>query len=65
MTDRSWRVMRQDDNGNRYVVAASLTHAEAQLMMTAFAARAHKQLYWVELTEAAAPGGRLAPAPRR
>jgi hypothetical protein len=40
--------MRQDDSGNRFVVAAALTEAEARLLSASYAARAHKQLYWVE-----------------
>lgn len=51
MTDASrpaYRVMRQDDNGNRYVVARDLTHAAAEALAAEFEARGHKQLYWVE-----------------
>jgi len=40
--------MRQDDNGNCYVVAAALTESEAQLLSASYAARGHKQLYWIE-----------------
>jgi hypothetical protein len=40
--------MRQDDNGNRSVVAAALTEPEARRLSASYAARAHKQLYWVE-----------------
>jgi len=40
--------MRQDDNGNRFVVAGALTEAEARLLTASYAARAHKQLYWAE-----------------
>jgi len=40
--------MRQDDNGNRYVVAAALTEAEARRMSAVYTARGHKQTYWVE-----------------
>ena len=40
--------MRQDDNGNRFVVAGALTEAEARLLTASYAARGHKQLYWVE-----------------
>jgi hypothetical protein len=39
--------MRQDDSGNRFVVAAALIEAEARLLSASYAARAHK-LYWVE-----------------
>ncbi|MFJ1706535.1 SPOR domain-containing protein [Kitasatospora sp. NPDC088346] len=40
--------MRQDDNGNRYLVAAGLTRAAADALAAEFEARGHKQLYWVE-----------------
>ncbi|MFI6152181.1 SPOR domain-containing protein [Kitasatospora sp. NPDC051170] len=42
------RVMRQDDNGNRFLVAAGLERAEAERLAAEFEARGHKQLYWVE-----------------
>jgi 8-oxo-dGTP diphosphatase len=48
MPERGWCVIRQDDNGDRFVVAAELTEPEASLMTAAYAARGHKQLYWVE-----------------
>jgi hypothetical protein len=46
--DRDWRVMRQDDNGNRYVLADRLTEAEARALAETYEKRGHKQLYWVE-----------------
>jgi hypothetical protein len=48
MSDRDWCVMRQDDNGNRHVVASALTEREAQLLAASYTARGHKQLYWIE-----------------
>ncbi|WP_324605802.1 (deoxy)nucleoside triphosphate pyrophosphohydrolase [Streptomyces sp. NRRL B-24484] len=42
------RVMRQDDNGNRFPVATGLGRAEAEALAAEFEARGHKQLYWVE-----------------
>ncbi|MDQ0310393.1 MULTISPECIES: hypothetical protein [Kitasatospora] len=44
----TYRVMRQDDNGNRYLVAGGLDRAEAERLAAEFEARGHKQLYWVE-----------------
>lgn len=55
MSGRQWCVMRQDDNGNRFLVAAALTEPEARLLSTSYAVRAHKQMYWVEPMEMAAP----------
>lgn len=43
-----YRVMRQDDNGNRFQVADRLGRAEADALAAQFEARGHKQLYWVE-----------------
>jgi len=53
MSDRGWQVMRQDDNGNRYVVTDQLTEPEAQALAASYTARAHKQMYWVEPMDAA------------
>ncbi len=44
----TYRVMRQDDNGNRYLVAGDLAEAAAERLAAEFEARGHKQLYWVE-----------------
>ncbi|MFF7992817.1 SPOR domain-containing protein [Kitasatospora xanthocidica] len=52
-----YRVMRQDDNGNRFLVAKDLDRAEAQRLAAEFEARGHKQLYWVEETEGAGAAG--------
>ncbi len=43
-----WRVVRQDDNGNVFVVAEVATEVEARAIAAAYEARAHKQQYWVE-----------------
>ncbi|MGW3038997.1 hypothetical protein ACWC9T_02905 [Kitasatospora sp. NPDC001159] len=52
----TFRVMRQDDNGNRFLVAKGLGRAEAQRLAAEFEARGHKQMYWVESEDAdAAP----------
>ena len=40
--------MRQDDNGNRYVVAEHLTEDEARTLAAELEARAHKQIYEIE-----------------
>ncbi len=40
-----WRVIRQDDNGNVFVVAEVANETEARAMADAFTARAHKQIY--------------------
>jgi hypothetical protein len=55
MSGRHWCVMRQDDNGNRFVVASALTEPEARLLSASYEARAHKQSYWVEPMEATPP----------
>ncbi|MER7768580.1 SPOR domain-containing protein [Kitasatospora sp. NPDC096140] len=50
----TYRVMRQDDNGNRFLVADGLDGAAAERLAAEFEARGHKQLYWVETTGSAA-----------
>jgi hypothetical protein len=50
--------MRQDDNGNRFLVAAALTEPEARLLSASYEARAHKQMYWIEPMEATKPAAR-------
>jgi hypothetical protein len=42
-----WIVWRQDDNGNRYIVARKPSRAEADELAATLEARGHKQLYWV------------------
>lgn len=48
----TYRVMRQDDNGNRYLVAERLSRPEAEALAAEFEARGHKQTYWVERDDA-------------
>jgi hypothetical protein len=62
----SWRVVRQDDNGNIYLVADALDEAGARELADRLEARAHKQMYSVERVtcpsgdeEAPASGGHL------
>jgi hypothetical protein len=43
-----WRVLRQDDNGNVFLVAEVETENEAQELAAKYEARGHKQLYLVE-----------------
>ncbi|MEZ4336373.1 MAG: SPOR domain-containing protein [Sandaracinaceae bacterium] len=46
--DERWRVLRQDDNGNRYVVVVVTSVEEAERIVATFEARGHEQMYWVE-----------------
>lgn len=48
VTREQWVVWRQDDNGNRFVVARKASRAEADELAAEMEARGHKQLYWVE-----------------
>ncbi len=43
-----WTVLRQDDNGNSFEIDAFTSRCEAEAVAASFAARGHKQLYWVE-----------------
>jgi hypothetical protein len=50
-TDRlpaTWAVLRQDDNGNRFIVKTGLTRDEAERLLAAYESLGHKQVYWAE-----------------
>jgi uncharacterized protein YciI len=47
-TDEMWCVFRQDDNGNRFVVARHFRREDAERLVAELDARGHKQHYWVE-----------------
>jgi probable phosphoglycerate mutase len=46
-----WELWRQDDNGNRVLVAGFATRGEAAARMAEFESRHHKQTYWVAPAE--------------
>lgn len=48
MAMNRWLVLRQDDNGNVFVVAEHATEGEARAIATKLEQRAHKQMYWIE-----------------
>lgn len=60
----TWRVTRQDDNGNVFVVAEELEEAAARKLAADFEARAHKQMYFAEPGPEEAPGAPAGGAPR-
>lgn len=41
-----WRVVREDDNGNVFVLADDLDEASARRLVSEFESRAHKQSYY-------------------
>lgn len=43
-----WDLMRQDDNGNKFLVASFTGYAKARARIEQFDAMQHKQLYWLE-----------------
>jgi hypothetical protein len=47
-SEGKWAVQRQDDNGNRFVVQAGLSRAEAERLVAVLESRGHKQVYWAE-----------------
>lgn len=51
----AWRVVRQDDNGNRYVVSRHQTREEAEQVIARLESGGHKQLYWTERDPDASP----------
>jgi hypothetical protein len=44
----AWLVLRQDDNGNVFVVAEHFDEGPARRHAAELEAQAHKQIYWVE-----------------
>jgi hypothetical protein len=44
----SHKVWRQDDHGNKFLVADVETKQEAEEMVGYFTAKGHKQMYWYE-----------------
>jgi hypothetical protein len=46
--ERLWRVVRQDDNGNRFVIAEVESLVDAERLVRQFETLGHKQTYWVE-----------------
>ncbi len=46
--EKTWRVMRQDDNGNRFLVESGLPEDRAHALVEDLTARGHKQAYWAE-----------------
>lgn len=46
--DTGWRIVRQDDNGNRFTVEQGLTEEAARRRAAELTARGHKQTYWIE-----------------
>jgi len=45
---KRWRLLRQDDHGNRYEVDAYTSRCRAGAIATSFEERGHKQTYWIE-----------------
>jgi hypothetical protein len=45
---RSFLLVRQDDNGNRFEVKSFTSSCEAQAAVRAFESLGHKQTYWIE-----------------
>ncbi|MFC5662372.1 SPOR domain-containing protein [Kitasatospora misakiensis] len=54
----TFRVMRQDDNGNRFLVVGGIEREAAERLAAEFEARGHKQLYRVEAEPAGASEAR-------
>jgi len=47
-TEKTWQVIRQDDNGNLFVMRTDLSEKQARELVREFEARGHKQSYWVK-----------------
>ena len=46
--EKTWWVMRQDNNGNRFLVESCLPEDQANALVEELTARGHKQAYWAE-----------------
>lgn len=59
MTGNRYALWRQDDNGNRFLVATLADEAEARARLVELSSLSHRQIYWIEReTEpSAATGG--------
>jgi hypothetical protein len=44
----TWSVWRQDDHGNRFLVATRLKRQDAENLVAELESRGHKQTYWAE-----------------
>lgn len=43
-----YKVLRQDDHGNKFTVEEDLTYQRALELVTMYEERGHKQMYWTE-----------------
>lgn len=43
-----WKIVRQDDTGNAFVIETGLEKEVAENKRAEFEARGHKQMYWIE-----------------
>ncbi|MBW3570096.1 MAG: hypothetical protein KY467_03210 [Gemmatimonadetes bacterium] len=53
----AWELWRQDDNGNRFLIAAFDSVRAAEAEQRRFEALGHKQTYWVQPRTGANPDG--------
>jgi len=63
MDEAGWELWRQDDNGNRYLIAHFATRDVADAERRRFEALGHGQTHWVERADGSAdPPGRASSA---
>ncbi len=43
-----YKVLRQDDHGNKFTVEEDLTYQKALELVTMYEGKGHKQMYWTE-----------------
>lgn len=48
LTSQRWRVWRQDDNGNRFLISRNLSEEDAIKPAQHLESRGHKQVYWAD-----------------
>jgi len=52
MKSMTWQLWRQDDNGNRFLVAVYPTRELAELRLAELTRGKHKQTYWISEVQA-------------
>lgn len=48
LTNTYYKLYRQDDNGNIFIIQKNLSRKKAMQMMKELEARGHKQTYWIK-----------------
>ena len=50
-TVNQWEILRQDDNGNKFIIQSNLAKEEADRLVAIYETKGHKQMYWSQRME--------------